>query len=175
MQRELFEMIWCEFVVETYVYNRGNSGSNNLCPMSTSIWGLYHLYSLHDSSFSKIRFRNWKKLFSLQLQPIVCISIIPWFIHKSLLLNLVEIDSSIPTLKCELLPESTSEETIFISINPFSGLYKVISYMGKSTPILFSCYTPYILSYSETRYSQQIEYALNRDQDNLINVINLLK
>ena len=91
------------------------------------------------------------------------------------MLNLVEIDSSIPALKCELLPESTSEEILFISINPFSGLYKVISYMGKSIPLLFAHYTPYILSYSETRYSQQIEYALNRDQDNLNNAINLLK
>jgi len=46
-------------------------------------------------------------------------------------LILVEIDSSIPVLKCELLPESTSEEILFISISPFSGLYKIVSYMGK--------------------------------------------
>ncbi len=46
-------------------------------------------------------------------------------------LILVEIDSSIPALKCELLPESTSEEILFISISPFSGLFKVVSYMGK--------------------------------------------
>ncbi|CAF1025919.1 unnamed protein product [Rotaria sordida] len=68
----------------------------------------------------------------------------------------IEIDSSIPALQCELLPESTSEEILFISINPFSGLFKVVSYM-------------------ETRYSQQIENALNRDQTNLIDAINLFK
>ena len=44
---------------------------------------------------------------------------------------LVDIDLSIPALKCELLPESTSEEALFVSISPFSGLYKVVSYMGK--------------------------------------------
>ncbi|CAF3486334.1 unnamed protein product [Rotaria socialis] len=54
----------------------------------------------------------------------------------------IEIDSSIPALKCELLPESTTEEILFISINPFSGYFKVVSYM-------------------ETCYSQQIENALN--------------
>jgi hypothetical protein len=43
---------------------------------------------------------------------------------------LVEIDSTIPALKCQLLPESTSEEILFISISPFSGLYKIVSYMG---------------------------------------------
>ncbi|CAF0853162.1 unnamed protein product [Rotaria sp. Silwood1] len=68
----------------------------------------------------------------------------------------IEIDSSIPALKCEFLPESTSEEILFISINPFSGLFKVVSYM-------------------ETRYSQQIENALNREQTNLIDSINLFK
>ncbi|CAF0730411.1 unnamed protein product [Rotaria sp. Silwood1] len=68
----------------------------------------------------------------------------------------IEIDPSIPALKCELLPESRSEEILFISISPFSGLYKVVSYM-------------------ETRYSQQIEYALNRDPLNLIEAINLFK
>jgi hypothetical protein len=47
-------------------------------------------------------------------------------------LILVEIDSSIPALKCELLPESTSEEILFISISPFSGLYKTVSYMGNT-------------------------------------------
>ncbi|CAF5089721.1 unnamed protein product, partial [Rotaria magnacalcarata] len=66
----------------------------------------------------------------------------------------IEIDSSIPALKCELLPESTTEEILFISINPFSGFFKVVSYM-------------------ETCYSQQIENALNRDQTNLIDAINL--
>ncbi|CAF2842556.1 unnamed protein product [Rotaria sp. Silwood2] len=70
--------------------------------------------------------------------------------------DLLEIDSSIPALQCQLLPESTSEEILFISINPFSGLFKVVSYM-------------------ETRYSQQIENALNRDQTNLIDAINLFK
>jgi hypothetical protein len=50
----------------------------------------------------------------------------------------VEIDSSIPALKCELLPESTSEEILFISISPFSGLYKIVSYMGKITKFYFS-------------------------------------
>ncbi|CAF3629872.1 unnamed protein product [Rotaria socialis] len=68
----------------------------------------------------------------------------------------IEIDSSIPALKCELLPESTTEEILFISINPFSGYFKVVSYM-------------------ETCYSQQIENALNRDQTNLIDTINLFK
>ncbi|CAF1028589.1 unnamed protein product [Rotaria sordida] len=68
----------------------------------------------------------------------------------------IEIDPLIPALKCELLPESTSEEILFISISPFSGLYKVVCYM-------------------ETRYSQQIEYALNRDPGNLIDAINLFK
>ncbi|CAF2044531.1 unnamed protein product [Rotaria magnacalcarata] len=68
----------------------------------------------------------------------------------------IEIDPLIPALKCELLPDSTSEEALFISISPFSGLYKVTSYM-------------------ETRYSQQIEYALNRDQGTLIDAINLFK
>ena len=43
---------------------------------------------------------------------------------------LAVIDPHIPALRCELLPESTSEEILFISINPFSGLYKVSSYMG---------------------------------------------
>ncbi|CAF3177384.1 unnamed protein product [Rotaria socialis] len=42
----------------------------------------------------------------------------------------IEIDSSIPALKCELLPESTTEEILFISINPFSGFFKVVSYMA---------------------------------------------
>ncbi|CAF3375137.1 unnamed protein product [Rotaria socialis] len=42
----------------------------------------------------------------------------------------IEIDSSIPALKCELLPESTTEEILFISINPFSGYFKVVSYMA---------------------------------------------
>jgi hypothetical protein len=57
------------------------------------------------------------------------------FINYFELLNifylLVEIDSEIPALKCEFLPESTSDEILFISISPFSGLYKVVSYMGK--------------------------------------------
>ncbi|CAF0807683.1 unnamed protein product [Adineta steineri] len=68
----------------------------------------------------------------------------------------IEIDSSIPVLKCELLPESTSEEILFISISPFSGLYKIVSYM-------------------ESRFCLQIEHALNRDQGNLIDAINLFK
>jgi len=52
-------------------------------------------------------------------------------------LILVEIDSSIPVLKCELLPESTSEEILFISISPFSGLYKTVSYMGNTKKKIF--------------------------------------
>ncbi|CAF4383757.1 unnamed protein product, partial [Adineta steineri] len=67
-----------------------------------------------------------------------------------------EIDSIIPALKCGFLPDSTSEEILFISISPFSGLFKVVSYM-------------------ETRYSPQIENTLNRDQTNLIESINLFK
>lgn len=65
-------------------------------------------------------------------------------------------DPSIPALRCELLPESTIEETLFVSISPFSGLYKVVSYM-------------------ENRFIQQIEHALNRDQGNLIEAINIFK
>ncbi|CAF4343598.1 unnamed protein product, partial [Adineta steineri] len=68
----------------------------------------------------------------------------------------IEIDSSIPVLKCELLPESTSEEILFISISRFSGLYKIVSYM-------------------ESRFCLQTEHALNRDQGNLIDAINLFK
>ncbi|UJR25327.1 hypothetical protein I4U23_006678 [Adineta vaga] len=68
----------------------------------------------------------------------------------------IEIDSSIPVLKCELLLESRTEEILFISISPFSGLYKVVSYM-------------------ESRYLQQIEHALNRDHGNLLETINLFK
>ncbi|CAF1464288.1 unnamed protein product, partial [Didymodactylos carnosus] len=68
----------------------------------------------------------------------------------------IEIDSVIPALKCELLPNSTSEEILFILISPLSGIFKVVSYM-------------------ETRYSQQIENSLNRDQTNLTESINLLK
>jgi len=50
----------------------------------------------------------------------------------------VKFDPSIPALRCELLPESTTEETLFVSISPFSGLYKVTSYMGKKlTSMLF--------------------------------------
>jgi hypothetical protein len=44
---------------------------------------------------------------------------------------LADIDSTIPALKCELLPECTTNEILFISISPFSGLYKVVSYMGR--------------------------------------------
>ena len=51
--------------------------------------------------------------------------------NRLVFLSSVEIDPSIPALRCELLPESTSEETLFISISPFSGLYKVVCYMGK--------------------------------------------
>ncbi|UJR23584.1 hypothetical protein I4U23_026573 [Adineta vaga] len=68
----------------------------------------------------------------------------------------IEIDSSIPALKCEFLPESTPEELLFISISPYSGLYKVVCFM-------------------ETLHSQRIENALNRDQTNLIDAINSLK
>lgn len=68
----------------------------------------------------------------------------------------IVIDPTIPSLKCELLPESSPEEILFISISPFSGLYKVVSYM-------------------ENRFSQQIEHALNRDQNNLTEAINLFK
>lgn len=52
-------------------------------------------------------------------------------IVKYIFYLLVEIDSAIPALKCEFLSESTPEEILFISISPFSGLYKVVSYMGK--------------------------------------------
>ena len=52
------------------------------------------------------------------------------FLPYSLLSLLVQIDPSIPALTCEFLPESTPEERLFISISPYSGLYKVVSYMG---------------------------------------------
>lgn len=68
----------------------------------------------------------------------------------------IEIDSSIPVLKCELLSECSTEEILFISISPFSGLFKAVCYM-------------------ETRFCQQIENALNRDQTNLIDSLNQFK
>ncbi|CAF0742948.1 unnamed protein product [Adineta ricciae] len=68
----------------------------------------------------------------------------------------IEIDPTVPVLKCELLLESTSEEMLFISISPFSGLYKVVSYI-------------------DSQYLQQIEHALNRDQNSLLESINLFK
>lgn len=53
------------------------------------------------------------------------------FVQRSLSF-LAVIDPTIPALKCELLPESSSEEMLFVSISPFSGLYKVFSYMGNA-------------------------------------------
>ena len=87
----------------------------------------------------------------------------------------MEIDSSVPALKCQLLPESTVEETLFISINPFSGLYKVVSYMGEAEIYLYFLLSIRLAVFIESHYSQQIEISLNRDQTNLIDAINSYK
>ncbi|CAF0747923.1 unnamed protein product [Adineta ricciae] len=68
----------------------------------------------------------------------------------------IKIDASIPVLICDFLPESTSDERLFISISPYSGLYRAASYM-------------------ETRFSKQIESALNNNPNNLTEPINSFK
>lgn len=62
-------------------------------------------------------------------------------------------------MKCELLPESNDDELLYISINCYSGLFRVVSYTNDER---FS-------------RSEQIEKALNDDQTKLIESINSFK
>ena len=61
------------------------------------------------------------------------------------------------TMKCELLPESTDDELLYISVNSHSGLFRAVSYI------------------SNDKRSEQIEKALNDDPTKLIDAINTFK
>jgi hypothetical protein len=96
---------------------------------------------------------------------------------------LVEVDDSMSALICTLLPESTSEEMLFITINPYSGLFCVMSYIGKRSTRSFVLRTRLIIVVIdfrdfilvEARFCQQIEQALNREPTTLVEAIHSLK
>jgi len=71
----------------------------------------------------------------------------------------IEIDLKILTMKCELLPKSNDDELLYISINCYSGLFCVVSYIKDE----------------RCSRSEQIEKALNDDQTKLIESINSFK